>query len=339
LYAIKHPVDYLIKSKLQTDDDNIINTFFTPIIVTEGSITSSINISSSGNQRQSNIKKLCRVIIKNFLPSLIENARKLRKATLFSCSSYEDAYTVYKELKGLSHRGYNVKILANSKLQNTKKLDDAEILKISNIENLSNLDNEAIDIAIVIGSIVNRGYNIMKADGQNSSYIHNILVLNRILPSPSDNGTNVSYVNSNITRYALSKDNNGKKAFRECLKQSNETSIQLKVCSSYTKLPSNIKDAIASNTLVDIRQLVGRGQRGSNNEVNLYFLDAFYFPKTAAAIAAGETIQSVKEVLDDSTNSLFLKWLDILNKDDILINELYGDIKKSFNQLKINAIK
>lgn len=338
LYAIKYHADYLIKSKLQTDDDNIINTFFTPIIVTEGLNASAINISSSRNQRQSNIKKLCRVMIKNFLPSLIEDARKLKKATLFSCSSYEDAYTVYKEIKCLSNKGYNIKILTNSTIQNIKKLDDTEVIKISNIENLSNLDNEAIDITIVIGSIVNRGYNIMKADGQNSSYIHNILVLNRILPSPSDNGTNVSYVNSIITNYALN-NKNGKKAFKECLKKSNETSIQLKICYSYTNLPSNIKDAIASNTLVDIRQLVGRGQRGSNNEVNLYFLDAFYFPKTATAIAAGEIIESINDVLDDATNSLFLKWLDILNKDDILINELYGDIKKSFNRLKINAIR
>ncbi|SHJ75446.1 hypothetical protein SAMN02745163_02516 [Clostridium cavendishii DSM 21758] len=339
LYAIKYPVDYLIKSKLQTENDNTINTFFTPVILTEGLNNSAVNISSSKNQRQFNIKKLCRILIRDFLPSLVEDARKFGKATLFSCSSYDDAYTVYEEIKCLKHKGYNIKILTNSTIQNNKKLDATEVLNISNIENLSNLDNEAVDIAIVIGAVINRGYNILKADGENSSYIHNILVLNRILPSPNNSATNVSYVNSIITRYALNKSKNDKKAFRECLKQSNETSIHLKICYSYTNLPSSIKDSIASNTLVDIRQLVGRGQRGSNNTVNLYFLDASYFPKTATAIANGEIIESLNEIKDDADSSLFLKWLDILNKNDILITELYGDIKKSFNRLKIKAIK
>ncbi|WP_160680719.1 hypothetical protein [Clostridium sp. C8-1-8] len=339
LYAIKYPVDYLIKSNLQTEDDNTINTYFSPVIIKEGQNNFAINISSSGNKRQLNIKKLCRVITKTFLPSLVEDARRVGKATLFSCSSYDDASTVYNEIKCLSNNGYIIKILANNTLQNNKKLDDSEVIKISNIENLSNLDNESIDIAIVIGSVVNRGYNIMKANGENSSYIHNIIVLNRILPSPNDNGTNVSYVNAIITRYALNKPKNGKKTFKECVKQSNETSISLKVCYSYTNLPSNIKDSIASNTLIDIRQLVGRGQRGSKNEVNLYFLDAFYLPKTSSAIADGESIKTLNEVKDDADSSLFIKWNDILNKNDILINELYGDIKKSFNQLKIKPIK
>lgn len=231
---------------------------------------------------------------------------------LISTSSYSNANVILDVLIKL---GVNTKVLYH---QNMGEFN-------SNIH-ISKLDIEKkskeVDVFIGVNTVMERGLNIVDERGE--SYFKDIIVINRALPSPSDIGEKVSYFHKELNK------SSARFSYKKIKYRMYKIHRSLRYLRGYSTAPQNIKSAIAGNTLVSLKQLSGRGQRGGT-DVTIHIVDSAFYPITAEKCIT----ESLKIIIDSKKTSLFMAWQDMLNNGDSIVDYLYDDLKDALNNYEL----
>lgn len=303
-YNLKYPVTHLLKR--EGSDYRKVNVkchiFYkgdTPISVSGVEIDNQINA----------LKNLTQEINKNLIA---KRSKDIDTGILISTSSYANAKAIGEELIKVGH---NAKILYHELMGDY----DPNI-------HITKLDIEKraceADIFIAVNIIIERGFNVVNDKGE--SYFRDIIIMNRALPSPNDILESTSYFHKELNKSSIGS------SYREIKRNMYKLHKELRHFKGFRRAPQYIKDSIAGNTLVQLKQLSGRGQRGGTN-VTVHIVDASFYPLTAE--------QSIKDditkIIDDRNTSLFIAWQEMLNKGDELANHLYNDLKDGFNNYEL----
>ncbi|GEM_PF-5858326 len=191
---------------------------------------------------------------------------------------------------------------------------------------ISKLDIEKkakeVDVFIGVNVVMERGLNII--DDDNKSYFRDIIIINRALPSPKDILEKVSYLHKEFNSASLID------SYRKIKYNMYKTQKALRYLKGFKKAPKHIRESIAGNTLVSLKQLSGRGQRGGT-DVTIHIVDAAFYPMTAEK----SIVESLDKIIDSKESSLFMAWQDMLNNGDEIVDYLYDDLKYALNNYEL----
>lgn len=261
------------------------------------------------NQQALALKDLTNEINKRLI-SLILNESS--SGILISTSSYTNANIITEEL---------IKAKINAKVLYHESMGEYD----SNIH-ISKLDIEKksgeVDVFIGVNIVMERGFNIVDINGK--SYFKNIIVINRALPSPKDILEKISYFHKELN------DPLSSISYRDVKRNMYKTHSAIRYLKGFKHAPKYIKESIAGNTLVSLKQLSGRGQRGGTDVV-IHIVDSAFYP-----ITAEKSITAFLDtIIDNKNSSLFIAWQDMLNTGDTLVDYLYDDLKYALNHYEL----
>ncbi|MGL4873466.1 MAG: hypothetical protein ACRC30_02315 [Clostridium sp.] len=295
-------------------------------------------ISGSEQQRlENNIKRLIRQFNFKLLPDLKADLKqyyeknKMRKGILITTSSYRIAKKIFENIYSEEMK---IRILYTKSTK--EEFDINKHIEIGNVERIA---NEKIDILIAVNKSIGRGYNIMESTGQ-EAYFRHIIIANRYLPTQSDSLTNVSYLHDLLTRQYRKEKKITTKDFKELKSKVGKLQIKLKYQQTYNSKDTDIKNMIAGNMFAEFSQIKGRGQRGGANCI-IHFIDSSFYPQTAEyynstkkninQVIKKERIEiNGEEKIFDDTESIFNKFIKILDKNNILVIKLFDDMIEAF---------
>ena len=136
------------------------------------------------------------------------------------------------------------------------------------------------------------------------------------MPNPTDLKSKISYIHKYLKIPSIHEDYKSLK--RDMYKMNRKISD----LNTYSSAPKEVKEAIAGNTAVLLKQIAGRGQRGGTS-VNIHLVDSAFYPVTAE--------RNENKIVDTSKTSIFKAWQDIFNNDNPVVNYLYKDIRDGLN--------
>lgn len=304
-YTVKYPVNYLLTRKGTQESKIYIKCH---IFYKNGL---PLQVSGTDYQLQETVlKDLAQEISKNLIPSILINKAS---GILISTSSYSNAKIV---LEVLLKSGIITKVLYHKSMG---EFDPT--IHISKLD----IERKATEVNVFIGVnvVMERGFNIL--DGDNKSYFKDIIIINRALPSPKDVLEKISYFHKELT-----KQTPGTLSYREVKRNMYITHRNLKHLKGFKSAPKYIKESIAGNTLVSIKQLSGRGQRGGT-DVAVHFVDSAFYPMTAEKIVE----ENFEKIIDGKGTSLFIAWQEMLNNGEPIVEYLYDDLKYALNNYEV----
>lgn len=282
------------------------------------------------SNREKNANRLGKQITNKLLIDLLEEANETGNGILITVSSSKLATMLYNSI---NIPYLNKKILWTKSFE--EKFDQRIHVDKSNVERSSEL---GINILIAVNKSIARGYNILK-QGTDKSYFQHIIIFNRYLPSVDDDSTTISYTHNYITRQYLKNEKRRGKDLSDLRQNINKMLLKLKFQNSYKSYDDDVKSMIAGNMFADLSQIKGRGQRGGTT-CFIHLVDASFYLGTARAtekINVRQVISSKNKELSedliefDDKESVFQKFIDILNTGDILVDRLFDDMKKGFS--------
>lgn len=301
LYNIKHSVNYLLKRKDYTNSEVNFKCYVYKDIKGEP-----IRVSGHKDKliRDKNIIELTKKISKSIIYPL-ENSDN---GILIVTTSYQNGKLI---LEQLLQDGVNAKCLYSEELG---QFDSKKYINKLDIEK----EAKNVKVFIAVDTIIGRGYNIVNSEGK--SYFRDIIIINRKMPNPTDLKSKISYIHKYLTIPSVHKDYKSLK--RDMYKMNRKISD----LNTYSSSPKEVKEAIAGNTAVLLKQIAGRGQRGATS-VNIHLVDSAFYPATAES---GEN-----DMIDTSKTSIFKAWQDIFNNDNPVVNYLYKDIRDGLNNYEL----
>lgn len=301
LYNIKHQVNYLLKRKDYANSEVNFKCYIYKDINGEP-----IRVSGHKDKfaRDKNIIELTKKIRKGII-SPLENSDT---GILIVTTSYQNGKLI---LEQLLKDGVNAKCLYSEELGD---FDSKKYINKLDIEK----EAKNVKVFIAVDTIISRGYNIVNSKGK--SYFRDIIIINRKMPNPTDLKSKISYIHKYLTIPSVHEDYKSLK--RDMYKMNRKISD----LNTYSSAPKDVKEAIAGNTAVLLKQIAGRGQRGGTS-VNIHLVDSAFYPVTAES---GEN-----EMIDTSKTSIFKAWQEIFNKDNPVVNYLYRDIKDGLNNYEL----
>jgi hypothetical protein len=294
------------------------------LLIREGTESSKINIKChvfyknqsplkiSGvdfNQQSLALKDLTNEITKNLIPLILKESAS---GILISTSSYTNANIILEEL---------LKAKINAKVSYHESMGEYDPnVHITKLD----IEKKSSEVAVFIGVnvVMERGFNILDIDGK--SYFKNIIVMNRSLPSPKDILEKISYFHKELNAPLSSI------SYREIKRNMYKTHTALRHLKGFKNAPQYIQESIAGNTLVSLKQLSGRGQRGGT-DVSIHIVDSAFYPITAEK----SLTDSLDTIIDSKNSSLFIAWQDMLNTGDTLVDYLYDDLKCALNHYEL----
>lgn len=294
------------------------------ILIREGAENSKINIKChvfykndiplkiSGidfDQQEIALKDLTYEINKRLITPILDEKSS---GILIFTSSYLNAKIIAEELT-------NVRV-------NTKVLYHESMGEFDVARHISKLDIEKkageVDVFIGVNIVMERGFNIIDTDGKSS--FRDIIIINRALPSPKDILERISYFHKELNKPSTSI------SYRDIKYKMYKTHKILRHLKGFKKAPQDIKKSIAGNTLVSLKQLAGRGQRGGT-DVTIHIVDSAFYPMTAEK----SITESLDKIIDSKETSLFMVWQDMLNSGDEIVEYLYDDLKYALSNYEL----
>ena len=331
LYSVKYPVNVMLKNKKQEDKEGNMS-IFCHVFSYQGSLCET---SGSYSRRFKNVKEVS-IASTNLVKDLVLGARVRSEGVLYVAPSAEIVYALYEELKRV-HGEFNIKVLYTK--GHDVNFDPYIHIDVNQVEKCA---DEKVDILIAASHTVARGFNILKnVEGEkDKSYFTDIILYNRYLPSPEDFLTQISFAHILIKEYFEKNIDNMGKAYSEIIHRADANITKVRYAHGFRQLSDDIKDMITGNIFCLICQIKGRGERGGSS-CRLHFIDANTYPKTAMYMRdkginmTQLTSSSFRELASDEceyndVNSVFQGLMNILKQDDILIEEIYGGMKKAF---------
>jgi len=336
MYTVKHKANLLLENRKSSDSKSKKGN---PGVVVKCHVFRDENgiCTLSGtdfSNRDRNTIRLGKQVTSKLLIDLLEETKESGNGILITVSSSKLATLLYNTI--------NIPYI-NKKMLWTKsfeeKFDNSIHIDKSNVERSSEL---GIDILIAVNKSIARGYNILKLDKNmkhiDKSYFQHIIIFNRYLPSVDDDSTTISYTHDYITRQYFKKVKSHGRDLVALRQRINKMLLKLKFQNSYKSYDDDVKSMIAGNMFADLSQIKGRGQRGGTT-CFIHLVDASFYLGTARAterINVRQVLSSKnKELSDDliefdDKESIFQKFIDILNVDDILVDRLFDDMKNGF---------
>lgn len=297
LYNIKHSVNYLLKRKDYTNSKVNFKCY-----IYKDRSGEPIRVSGYKDKlmRDKNIIELT----KKIRDSIIYPLEESENGILIVTTSYKNGELI---LEQLLQGGINAKCLYSEELG---PFDSKKYINKLDIEK----EAKNVKVFIAVDTIIGRGYNIVNSEGK--SYFRDIIIINRKMPNPTDLKSKISYIHKYLKIPSIHEDYKSLK--RDMYKMNRKISD----LNTYSSAPKEVKEAIAGNTAVLLKQIAGRGQRGGTS-VNIHLVDSAFYPVTAE--------RNENKIVDTSKTSIFKAWQDIFNNDNPVVNYLYKDIRDGLN--------
>lgn len=303
-YNIKYPVNQLLTRKGTENSKMYIkcHVFY----------KNEMPIKISGtdfNQQAIALRNLTNEINNRLITQLLS---KNSTGILISTSSYTNANIITEEL---IKAGVNVKVLYHESMG---EYDSSIHIPKLDIEKKAG----EVSVFIVVNIVMERGINIVDSDGK--SYFRDIIIINRSLPTPNDILEKISYFHKELNKPSTSI------SYRNIKRDMYKIHRSLRYLKGFKSAPKYIKESIAGNTLVSLKQLSGRGQRGGT-DVTIHIADSAFYPETAEK----SITESLDSIIDSKSSSLFIAWQDMLNNGDKIVDYLYDDLKYALNHYEL----
>lgn len=300
LYNIKYPVNYLLKR-----NDYINSKVNFKCYIYKDTNGESIRVSGKDKFiRDKNIIELTKKIRESIVSPLEESDTGI----LIVTTSYQNGKLI---LEQLLQDGVNAKCLYSEELG---QFDSKKYINKLDIEK----EAKNVKVFIAVDTIIGRGYNIVNSQGK--SYFRDIIIINRKMPNPTDLKSKISYIHKYLTIPSIHKD------YKSLKRDMYRMNRKISDLNTYSRAPKDVKEAIAGNTGVLLKQIAGRGQRGGTS-VNIHLVDSAFYPDTAES--------DENKMIDTSEKSIFKAWQEIFNKDNPVVNYLYKDIRDGLNNYEL----
>ena len=203
------------------------------------------------------------------------------------------------------------------------------------LEDLETLYSKNIRVLVAPAIVIKRALNILRSATSHKSLIYDVIFPIRPYPTPDDALSIISLIYEDEIRNRkndIDENLEGYKSLNNLIKRSSKKLEFLLNGCKWGDLNIEDKRAIATNVLVDIIiQTIGRGRRGGT-DVRVHLCDY-------ATIRGTELNKLTKQELFSNPNSMFYFWMEFLNKEKELHQELYKEIREGFNNISINLYR